>query len=200
MFRHLFETKRGHPERLFAAMLSLAGALTTFSTKIQPQDLPFYDHDNLDRCFLELDEKLTLLLQTVVPSNFVSLSLKLARPSIYATSLDDEKYLSNTRMYLAISSKLNEAELINKTPHLIKVCSANYIERLVAQALPGVRLTHVAAPPNPIPVKLHYQYFSLDQAGPAWDAIAKARNLAAYVPAEFPDPQLELIIMLPQAG
>jgi type VI secretion system protein ImpJ len=200
VFRHLLESKRGHPEKLFTEMLSLAGALTTFSTKIQPQDLPFYDHDNLDKCFSELDHKLSVLLQTVVPSNFVSLAMKLSRPSIYAAAIEDEKYLANTRMYLAVSSKVNEAELINRAPHLIKVCSASYIERLVAQALPGVRLTHVAAPPNPIPVKLHYQYFSLEQTGPAWEAIANARNVAAYVPVEFPDPQLELIILLPQAG
>ena len=39
-FRHLFETRGGHPEELFSAMLSLAGALTTFSTTIHPRDLP----------------------------------------------------------------------------------------------------------------------------------------------------------------
>jgi type VI secretion system protein ImpJ len=101
-------------------------------------------------------------------------------------------------MYLAVSARLNEAELINKAPHLLKVCSANYIERLVAQALPGVKLTHVAAPPSPIPVKVNSQYFSFDQSGPAWDAIANARNVAAYVPGDFPEPELELVIMLPQ--
>ena len=39
-------------------MLSLAGALTTFSTNIHPRDLPSYDHDDLGACFTELDEKL----------------------------------------------------------------------------------------------------------------------------------------------
>ena len=28
----------------------------------------------------------------------------------------------------------------------------------------------------------------------------RARNLAAYVPSDLPNPQLELIILLPQAG
>jgi hypothetical protein len=27
--------------------------------------------------------------------------------------------------------------------------------------------------------------------------VAKARNLAAYVPADFPNPQIELLIILP---
>ena len=34
----------------------------------------------------------------------------------------------------------------------------------------------------------------------AWEAVGRARNLAAYVPGDFPNPQLELVILLPQAG
>jgi type VI secretion system protein ImpJ len=196
--RHLFEAERSHPERLFSVMLSLAGALTTFSARIQPHDLPLYDHDNLGTCFSELDEKVRILLETVVPSNFVSLTMKLVQPSIYATAIDNDKYLAGTKMYLAIGTQMGVADLINKAPQLIKVCSANQIENLVSQALPGVKLTHVATPPNPIPVKMNFQYFSLNQSGTAWDAIARARNVAAYVSGDFPNPQLELIVVLPQ--
>lgn len=198
--RHLFEADRGHPERLFSVMLSLAGALTTFSNKIQPQDLPLYDHDNLGVCFANLDEKVRALLETVVASNFVSLALKLVQPSIYAAAIDDDRYLAGTKMYLAIAAQMGEAELINKAPQLIKIGSGNYIEHLVKQALPGVKLTHVAAPPNPIPVRMNYQYFSFNQSGTAWDTIVKARNVAAYVPGDFQNPQLEVIVVLPQSG
>jgi type VI secretion system protein ImpJ len=95
---------------------------------------------------------------------------------------------------------MNQADLIVKTPQLVKVCSASHIEHLVRQALPGVALTHVSAPPGSIPVKLNYQYFSLNQGGVAWEAIGRARNFAAWVPGDFPDPQLELIILLVNAG
>jgi type VI secretion system protein ImpJ len=198
--RHLFETRGGHPETLFSSMLRLAGALTTFSTKIHPRDLPVYDHEDLGACFCDLDEKLRILLETVVPSNFVSLPLKMVQPSIYATSIDNDKYLLNTKMYLAVSAETSQAEVVGKTPNLVKVCSASHIEHLVRQALPGVPLTYVAQPPGAIPVKLNYQYFSLSQAGVAWEAIQRARNLAAYVPGDLPNPELELIILLPQAG
>lgn len=198
-FQQLFEGGQGHPEKLYRAMLSLAGCLTTFSTKIHPRDLPAYEHDELSACFTDLDEKVRLLLETVVPTNVVSLPLKLVQPSIYATALADDKYLLNTRMYLAVNAQANEADLIAKTPWLIKVCSANHIEHLVRQALPGVQLTHAPKPPGAIPVKLNYQYFSLNQSGVAWEAIGRARNLAAYVPGDFPAPQLELLILLPEA-
>ncbi|SPE38466.1 conserved hypothetical protein [Candidatus Sulfopaludibacter sp. SbA3] len=200
VFRHLFETRGGHPEALYSAMLSLAGALTTFSPTIHPRDLPAYDHEALGTCFTELDEKLRLLLETVVPSNFVSLPLKLVQPSIYAASIDNDKYLVNTKMYLAVNAEASQAEIVGKTPPLVKVCSANHIEHLVRNALPGVPLTYVPAPPSAIPMKLNFQYFSLSQSGVAWEAVQRARNLAAYVPGDLPNPQLELIILLPQAG
>ncbi len=198
LLQHLFETRRGHPEVLFQVMLSLAGSLTTFSSQIHPRDLPKYEHNDLCTCFEDLDEKIRVLLETVVPSNFVSLPLKLTQPSIYATSLADDKYLRNTRMYLAVRAEMNEADLISKTPYLVKVCSANHIEHLVRQALPGVALTHMPRPPSAIPVKLNYQYFSVSQTGVAWEAVTRARNFAAYVPGDFPTPQLELLILLPE--
>jgi len=200
ILRHLFETKRGHPEALYSNLLSLAGALCTFSLRTQPRDLPLYDHDDLGHCCTDLDEKLRELLETVVPSNFVSLPLKLQQTSIYATAIADEKYLKDTKMYLAVSSDKGEADMIKDVPKLIKLCSASQIDQLVRQAMPGIQLTHMTAPPSAIPVKLKFQYYSLNQSGVAWDSVRKARNLAAYVPDDFPNPQLELLILLPQTA
>jgi type VI secretion system protein ImpJ len=200
MLRHLSETRRGHPENLFAAMLALAGALTTFSFDIRPRDLPIYDHDNLGDGFTALDEKLRALLDTVVPANFVALPLKGVQTAIYTVSIDHENYFVNTKMYLAVSAEAPPAEIVARTPQLVKVCSANQIEHLVRQALPGVPLTYVASPPSAIPVKLNFQYFSLSQGGAAWEAVLRSRNLAAYIPADLPNPQVELIILLPQTA
>ncbi len=197
--RHIHDVSHGHPDALFRLLSSLAGALTTFSLKIQPRDLPLYDHENLGPCFTDLDEKLRELLETVVPSNFVALPLKLAKPSIYSTNIDDDRYLAGTKFYLAVSSPMNQADLIKKAPQLIKVCSAAQIEQLVRQALPGMQLIHAVKPPGSIPVKLNYQYFSLSQSGIAWETVTKGRSLAAFVPGDIPEPQLELLILLPQA-
>ena len=66
--RHIHDIRHGHPDVLFRLLTSLAGALSTFSLKIQPRDLPLYDHENLGGCFTDLDEKLRELLETVVPA------------------------------------------------------------------------------------------------------------------------------------
>lgn len=198
LFTHFMDSKQVHPEALYSAMVSLAGSLTTFSTTLRPRDLPLYDHDNLGKILSDLDDKLRSLLQTVVPTNLVSLPLTLVKPSIYATALAEDKYLADTKMYLAVNADGAESFVIQKVPQLVKVCSATHIDHLVKQALPGVELRHQSNPPSSIPVKLKYQYFSLNQAGPAWEAVRRARNLAAYVPSDLPNPQLELLILLPQ--
>lgn len=197
LVRHAFESRHGHPEEFFAELVALAGALTTFSNDIAPADLPVYQHDDLGGCFRDLTGKLFRLLESTVPTNFVSIPLKMMQPSIYAAALDDEKLLRNTRYYLALSGDVNEGELIQRTPLLGKLCSATHIEHLVRNALPGVPLMHLPVPPSTIPVKLNFQYFALNQVGGAWEAIVRSRNIAFYAPGELAITRAEVIVVFP---
>jgi type VI secretion system protein ImpJ len=198
--RHIFEVRRGHPAELFETMLALAGSLTTFSMKVHPRDLPSYEHDDLATCFTKLDEQLRELLETVVPASTVSLPLKLVQPSVYAAALDQDKYIAAPQIFLALSvgSGMRASDVVARVPHLFKVAAAGQLDHLIRQALPGIQLTHVSTPPSTVPVKLNYLYFALQKGGPQWEAVARARNIAAYVPSEFPEAQLELVIVLPK--
>src|SRR5256886_5827620 len=135
--RRLFETRRGHPRELFVAMLSLAGALTAFSAVTHPRDLPAYDHANLAGCFTDLDEKLRLLLETVVPANYVSLPLRVVAPSGYAAAIEPDRYLEAPAWDLALKTGMPPADLVRRAPQLVQVSSANPISQLIARALPG---------------------------------------------------------------
>jgi type VI secretion system protein ImpJ len=68
VLRHMLQSNRVHPETLFLQMLTLAGSLTTFSPKVEPRDLPEYDHEQLGPCFIALDAMIAELLDTVVPA------------------------------------------------------------------------------------------------------------------------------------
>ena len=197
---HLLQGQRCHPEQLFSALTTLGASLTTFSSTIRPRDLPLYDHAELGRVFTDLDEKLRLLLETVVPTNVVSLALKHQANTVYATSIDQDRYLNNTRMFLAVYADVDEETIIRRVPQLVKVCSATHIDQLVSRALPGVTLTHTPSPPSAIPIKVKYQYFSLNQSGAAWETVMRARNFAAHVPGDLPNPNMELVILLPQTS
>ena len=86
---------------------------------------------------------------------------------------------------------------MSRAPQLVKLCSLNEIDHLVRQALPGAPLTYIVSPPGTIPVKVNYHYFCIGQGGVAWETIRRTHNLAVYVPADLPNPQLELVILLP---
>jgi type VI secretion system protein ImpJ len=196
---HLCQTRRGHPEPLYAAMLELAGALTTFAPAVHPRSLPAYDHAELGRCFGALDATIRELLEAVIPSNCVSLPLTLVRPFVYATAIDDDRLLAASQVYLAVSAATRVASVLEGVPSLVKLSAGPQIEQLIRQALPGVPLAHVPVPPSAVPMKVDHQYFQLATDVPGWAAITRARNLAAYVPSDLPDPQLELVIVLPSS-
>ena len=197
--RHYLEAGTVQPEVLFRDLSDFAGALTSFSNEIDPRDLPAYNHEDLGACFGELDRMIRLMLETVVPNNFVALPLKLMRDTIYATSIDKDSYFDGTRFYLAVSADVRDADLIDRVPRLLKAGSAGHVEALVRQALPGLRLRYAETPPRAIPVKLRHHYFILEQEGTEWEAIQRARNFAVHAPSELLNPAMELIILLPAA-
>jgi type VI secretion system protein ImpJ len=198
LVRHFLESGEGHPLEMYRTWSALAGALTTFSPDVTPADLPAYDHRDLQISFERLDDLIRSLLATVVPSTHVALPLRATQPHIQAVALDEERYLGATEMYLALRSELDGAELARRVPQLVKVSSGDRVEHLIRQALPGVGLRHVADPPGSLPIKLDYQYFRLDRTGAEWDSIRRARNVAVYLPSDFPAAEGELVLLLPR--
>jgi type VI secretion system protein ImpJ len=192
--RHLAEVRRGHPEPLWDAMAALAGALTTFAPAARA--LPVYDHARLGECFGQLEARLLELLETAVPESAVAIPLRTIAPSVQAAAIDQEHWLTAPQWYLAVSAPVRQAELVSRVVHGCKAGSADVVDTLIRQALPGLELVHVPQPPPAVPVKLDFLYFAVGRAGPAWDAVTRARNLAVYVPAELPSARLELVVVL----
>jgi len=197
-FRHLFEVRLGHPAPFYQAMLELGGALSTFSKRIQPSDFPLYDHLDLGPVFTRLDDQIRELLETVVPENHVTLPLHPTGMSVHATALEKEEYLRAPQLYLGLRCDMELSTLIQKSPHLLKVGAADRVTRLVQQALPGLPIRHVPAPPDAVPVRTGRQYFLLDRSGEEWEAIQMSRNLSVHVPSELQNASLELVILLPE--
>jgi len=195
--RHLLGSRPHHPEDLFGVLLSLAGALTTFSADVQPGELPVYRHDDLSGCFAALDETLRDLLDTVIASHAVSILLEEVEPSVYGASIEEDRHLKAVQAYLAVRSKIPDADLIEKAPGLMKVASRDEIQRLFSQSVSGVGLSHVQEPPRALPVKLDYRYFRLDLSDPLWQNVLRSRSIAVWIASQIPDPELELVLILP---
>jgi type VI secretion system protein ImpJ len=194
--RHLHEVRHGHPALLWETMLALVGALSTFAITADARTLPAYDHLRLGEGFAELERRLYELLDGAVVDAAVSLPLKVVRPALHAVAIEQAKWLAAPQWFLAVSSGLRQQELITKVLQGCKVGSADVVETLVRQALPGMELTHVSTPPGAVPVQLDFQYFAVNKSGGAWNAIESACNLAVYVPEGLADARFELVIVL----
>lgn len=194
--RHLWTTKRGHPEGLFLEMSRLGGALCTFALDSHPRAMPVYDHERLTECFGELDRHIRAHLETIVPTNCISIPLKPAKPYFWEGEITDQRVLGTSSWIFAIRSALGEAELLSRTPQLVKVCSALFVPELVKRALPGLPMRHLPVPPPAVSRRIETQYFGISRSGPCWDHMVQTRKVGVYVPGDIPDPEIELLVVL----
>jgi type VI secretion system protein ImpJ len=194
--KHIWKVRKGHPEAAYLAMLRLAGALSTFSLEARPENLPDYDHNDLGRCFTLLDQNIRDLMETVIPSKFVSVPLQVRDRFIWSGAVTEDQYFRESQFYLAVSAKMGLDDVIRKVPQLVKISSTDDIQHLIRNALPGLPLRHVPVPPPAIPIKLDNQYFALNQGGELWNAMMLSRQVAVHVPGEIVEPKMELLIVL----
>ena len=194
--RHLYMAKRGHPEELYREMARLGGALCTFALDSHPRSLPVYDHMNLSDCFDALDRHIRAHLETIVPTNCLSIPLASAGNYYYEGQVSDQRCLGRARWVLAVRADMGEAELMVEAPHLIKVCTPPFVRELVRRALPGMTLTHLPVPPAAISARVETQYFGVARTGPCWDHIVQTRTVGLYVPGEFANPEVEILVVL----
>jgi len=194
---HFFRSPLLHPERLYLEMGTLAGRLMTFSLENHPKDIVKYDHDDLYFTFYNLSTQLKELLETVIPSRCVPIPLEKTRDTLYVGRIDDERLLKEAGFFLAVRAQMPESKLIEGVPRVVKIASRDVIDSVIGSALPGVVLTHASPPPAPIPARVGFKYFQLDNMGPYWNGIAGSKVISVYVPNEIPDEKLELYAVKP---
>jgi type VI secretion system protein ImpJ len=195
--RHLALARRGHPEELFLELSRLAGALCTFGLESHPRTLPLYNHLDLQGCFEALDDHIRTHLETLMPTNCMPIPLEAMGNYFWSGPVTDQRMLGASRWIFAIRSpQIGEADLIERVPRLAKVCSRDFIVKLVQRALGGLTLQHMPLPPAAVSPRLETQYFMVNKSGPCWDNIVMTRKVGIYVPGEIPQPAIELLVVL----
>lgn len=196
VIRHLWKSKRGHPEEAFLELSRLAGALCTFGLESNPRSLPVYDHEDLTQGFEALDRHIRAHLEIVLPTKCLEIRLRQTANHFYEGEVTDTRCLGRARWIFSIHSEAGDAEVIRRTPQLVKVCSSKFVGELVKRALPGLELTHLEQPPPAVRTKAETQYFGINRAGPFWDNIKSTGRVGIYVPGDLPQPELELLVVL----
>ncbi len=196
VLRHHFFSRFGHPEQLYLEMARLGGSLCTFGINSHPRMLPLYDHDHLDECLAVLDKHIRDHLEMIIPTNCISIPLKRTDDYFYAGEITDSRCLGRSQWVFAIRAGLGRADLIARTPQLVKICSHKFIHELVRRAVQGLGLSQLSVPPAAVAARVETEYFEVDRTGACWNSIVDSRQVGVYVPGEFPAPEIELLVVL----
>lgn len=194
--RHLWISKRCHPEELFVELSRLAGALCTFSLDAHPRSLPLYDHQDPGPGFLALDRHIRKHLDILLRPNCVAIPLTRRAEYFYEAEIADTRCFGRARWILSMRAAMASGDLITTTPQLVKLCSAQFVPELVKRSLPGLVLTHLPAPPAAVAPRVETEYFDVRRTGPCWDHLVRTKKVGVYVPGELRDPELELLVIL----
>ncbi|MBQ5949665.1 type VI secretion system baseplate subunit TssK [Massilia sp. ST3] len=190
---HFLQHRELHPERLFEAMLALAGGLMTYSRSVKLEDLPSYVHADPGPQFARLDGIIRELLDTVISSRYFTIPLRHERSSYYQGRLDSGKIDAQATLYLAVSADLPALQLVEVVPLQFKLGAPQDVDKFVLSALPGVKLVHAPQVPPALPVRPDTYYFVLENRGALYDAMLKSQAISIYVPTGLRDLRLELI-------
>lgn len=190
---HYYHNPELHPERLYEQLLSLAGALMTYSRSWSLSDLPPYRHDDPGPAFAQLYMIVRELLDTVISSRYFAIALSQPKPAHHRGMLDSGKIDANTTFYLAVAAEMPQVELVEAVPLRFKVGAPDDVEKFVLSAMPGVRLSHAPQVPAAVPVRPDTCYFVLDSKGPLYERMLQAQSIEIYAPAGMRELRLELI-------
>jgi type VI secretion system protein ImpJ len=202
VFQHLSETGRVHPWQAYGLVRQLIGELSSFSIGIgalgTAEDgtelLPPYDHRNLGECFhLALGLVTRLLDEITAGPDYV---IPLLYDGTYLTAeLPPAVFEGGNRFYLVCQSETDAGRIIKSLETIAKLASRETLPILIARALPGVRVHHLATPPQELPRRSRSIYFQIDHQSDHWVRVQKGHNLALFWDAAPEDLKAELMIV-----
>lgn len=179
---HFLHHRELHPERLYGALLALAGGLMTYSRSYRLEDLPSYVHADPGPQFARLDGIIRDLLDTVISSRYFTIALHKDRPNYYLGALDSGRINLQTTLYLAVAADMAALKLVEAVPLQFKIGAPEDVDKFVLSALPGVKLVHAPQVPAAIPVRPDTYYFVLENRGALYESMLKSQSISVYVP------------------
>ena len=183
--KHLGEAARVAPVAAYEALLDYAGALTSFSSEVDPAGFPRFVATDLRACFLPLCEAITRMLGAVVKDASVGIPLEARDDGMWIGRLADARMLECRDWVLAVECEAHEQTVANELPKLSKVSSWKAIGAIVKSATPGVPLVPIHRPPPEVVIRPGQVYFLIDKADGYWREVLDERTVAVYVPPPF---------------
>lgn len=193
VFEHLASVNPLHPERLYTQMLTLMGELATLTgAERRPEELPGYQHDNLQLSFDVLMRQIRRGLSAILEQNAIQIELVDHKQGRYIGTLADRGLLRQAGFVLAVNAQIPAEAVRTRFPTQAKLGPVEKIRELVNLQLPGIALRPLPVAPRQIPFHAGFSYFELDTGGEMWKQLESSGGLGMYVSGDFPGLELSL--------
>lgn len=199
---HMTESQQVHPWRVFAVLRQLIGELSSFSERVnvkgEAQDgtplFSNYDHRALWDCFSGAQAVVTRLLDEITagPEYVLMLSYD---GTYYSSELSPTIFEGRNRFYLVFETTGDPQSMLQSLETMAKLGSRESLPILIARALPGIRLEHLAIPPQELPRRAHSVYFRIDHHSDQWAQVERGHNIALYWDSAPEDLKVELMVV-----
>lgn len=186
---------------VYRELSGMAGALTSFSQDIAPEELPLYEHGDLRKTFTSLCAAIRRLLDLALKEHVIVVPLEARPDGMWIGVLKDQRLLDCSTFVLAVETNAPEQDVANRLPQLSKVASWQQIPKIVRSAIPGAPIKAAHRPPAQVPVRARSVYFLVDTRHEFWRQIVEEKTIAIYLPPPF-DPsraQIELLAVPDEA-
>jgi type VI secretion system protein ImpJ len=192
LLAHLHRLPVLHAETFYAALLTLAGDLSTFRERKRPIDFPAYQHDEPAACFRAVMGDLRQSLSMVLEQTALPIDLQERKHGVRVAIIADVELQRSAQFVLAVNAQLPSEALRARFPTQVKIGPAERIRDLVNLALPGVGLRPLPVAPRQIPYHAGFSYFELETRGnDLWRQLETSGGLAMHIAGDFPGLELE---------
>ena len=199
---HLTETRQVHPWLAYGAMRQLVGELSSFSERFnmlgEAEDgtpgLPPYDHADLGKCFDRVRRMIGYLLNeiTVGPEFLAILEYS---DGYYVTQLPRTFFGQRNRFYLVIRTEKEMGWVVNSVQRDVRLAATQEMPGLIAHALPGLELIHMATAPQGLPRRSYSYYFRIEQISQQWEVVEREGTVALYWLDAPDDLKAEIVVL-----
>ncbi len=199
---HLTETPSVHPWSVYGILRQIIGELSSFSEGVNVLGelengsalVPAYDHRKLFECFSSAQKTLLRLLDEITAGPEYVFEL-IYDGTYHTTELQPSIFEGNNRFFLVLSAPDEQEEQLQNFTGMAKMGARESLPILIARALPGIKSTHLEAPPQELPRKQDAVYYQIDINSDLWQHVQRNRNIAIFWDTAPQEMKAELMIV-----
>jgi type VI secretion system protein ImpJ len=194
---HLVNTANVHPFHFYGVLVSLAGALSSFTPHVEALDFLPFAHDNAGAAYRDVVQKIEDYLAGIGPSTrFMEVRLAWsAAESCYAASLSADHFAEGCQYCLVFGGDQPPEAIRSSVQGTAKTGAPDRIETLRNFNLRGLALKPLTAQPSELP-RRQAAYFQVDPVGPEWEKIQEAKKISIHLP-NLSDLAVSLFVIRP---